>query len=69
MQEITRLKDKFASSSKGAMEEDQGFPFVRKYKMNLLPKVARTKTQWQDILKDQDKRPEFIQDPLYWSQG
>jgi hypothetical protein len=43
MHEITCLLDKFASSSEGAIQEDQGAPFVCKYKMNLLPKVARTK--------------------------
>jgi hypothetical protein len=39
------LMDKFASSSEGAMQEVQGAPFICKYKMNLLPKVVRTKTQ------------------------
>ena len=65
MQEITSLMDKFASSSEGVKQEDQGAPFVCEYKMNLLPKVARTKMQPQDIPEDQDKRPEFTrQDPL-----
>ena len=52
MQEIMCLMDKFASSSEGAMQEDQGAPFVCEYKMNLLLKVAsndgifpRTKTR------------------------
>jgi hypothetical protein len=44
MQETICLMDKFASSSDGAMQEDQGAPFVCKNKMNLLPKVASTKT-------------------------
>jgi hypothetical protein len=45
MQEIMRLMDNFASSSDGVMQEDQGAPFVCKYKMNLLLNVARTNTQ------------------------
>jgi hypothetical protein len=42
MQKIMRLMDKFASSLEDAMQEDQGTPFICKYKMNLLPMVART---------------------------
>jgi hypothetical protein len=45
MQEITHLMDMFALSSKDAMQEDQGASFICKYKMNLLPKVARTKVK------------------------
>jgi hypothetical protein len=60
MQEIMRLMDKFASSSEDAMQEDQGTPFVCKYKMNLLPKVERTKMQLQDIPEDRDRRPKLM---------
>jgi hypothetical protein len=56
MQEITHLMDMFALSSKDAMQEDQGASFICKYKMNLLPKVARTKVKWQVIPEDKDKR-------------
>ena len=45
MQEITSLMDKFASSSEGVKQEDQGAPFVCQYKKNLLPKVAMTNKQ------------------------
>jgi hypothetical protein len=45
MQEIMRLMDKFASSLEDAIQEDQGAPFMCKYKMNLLQKVAWTKMQ------------------------
>jgi hypothetical protein len=45
MQEIVCFVDKFAPSSEDAMQEDQGTPFMYKHKMNLLPKVARTKMQ------------------------
>jgi hypothetical protein len=31
-----RLMDMFASSSEDSMQEDQGTPFICKYKMNLL---------------------------------
>jgi hypothetical protein len=69
MQEIVHLMDKFASSSECAMQEDQGAPFVCEYKMNLLPKVARTKMQWKDIPEDQDKRPEFMRQDPYLDRG
>jgi hypothetical protein len=69
MQEIMHLMDKFASSSEGAMQENQGALFVCKYKMNLLPKVARNKIQGQDIPEDQDKRPEFMREDPYLDRG
>jgi hypothetical protein len=61
--------DKFASSLEDAMQEDQGASLVCKYKMNLLPKVPRTKVQLQDIPEDQDKRPKFMRQDLYLDRG
>jgi hypothetical protein len=43
------------------MQEDQETPFMCKHKVNMLPKVARTKMQYQDIPKDRDKRPKMMQ--------
>jgi hypothetical protein len=51
-----------------AMWEDQGTPFKCKHKVNMLPNVARTKVQYQDIPEDRHKRQKLMQrDPLSWS--
>jgi hypothetical protein len=44
MQEIVCFMDKFAPTEDD-VQEDQGTPFMCKHKMNLLPKLARTKMQ------------------------
>jgi hypothetical protein len=57
--------DKFALSLEDAMQEDHESPFLCKYKMNLLPKVARNDMQGHDIRADKDKRLKFMrEDPL-----
>jgi hypothetical protein len=48
MREIVCFMDKFAPSSEDAMQEDQGTLLMCKHKVNLLPKLARTKMQCQD---------------------